>query len=204
MRRARHICYIEPRNDLALRKKIGIYGGTFDPIHHGHLILAREARERLGLERIIFVPAAVSPFKGVPSSSAEDRLAMLQSAIAGEPEFAIDEFEIHRPPPSYTIDTVETIKMREPDAELFYLIGQDNVAGLTKWHRFGDLEKLVQFVVLDRTGEPSNHSYSLVQRKVDISATEIRNRVASHRSIRYLVPESVNEIIKSRRLYQET
>lgn len=187
-----------------MRKKIGIYGGTFDPIHHGHLILAREARERLELQTIIFVPAAVSPFKNTPSGSPADRLAMLQAAIAGESGFTIDEFELHRPPPSYTIDTVESIRTRESDAELFYLIGQDNVVGLTKWHRFGDLEKIVQFVVLDRTGELSGHSYHVVQRKIDISATEIRNRVASNRSIRYLVPESVNEIIKSRRLYQET
>ena len=128
---------------------------------------------------------------------------MLQAAIANEPEFAIDEFELHRPPPSYTVDTVEYVRAREPDAELFYLVGQDNVVGLTKWHRFADLQKLVQFVVLDRTGQPSGHVYHLVQRKIDISATEIRNRVASQRSIRYLVPESVNEIIKGRRLYQE-
>ena len=191
-------------NRLALRKKIGIYGGTFDPVHNGHLILAREAREQLELQTIIFVPAAVSPFKNTPSGSGEERLAMLQAAIAGEPGFAIDECELHRTPPSYTIDTVESIRGREHDAELFYLLGQDNVPGLTKWHRFGDLQQLVQFVVLDRTGEPANHSYHLVHRKVDISATEIRNRVASNRSIRYLVPESVNEIIKSRRLYQET
>ena len=187
-----------------MRKKIGIYGGTFDPIHNGHLILARETRERLELETIIFVPAAVSPFKNTPSGSAQDRWDMLQVAIGGEPGFAVDDFELRRAPPSYTVDTVESIRSREPDAELFYLIGQDNVAGLTKWHRFDDLQKLVQFVVLDRTGEPSTHSYPLVQRTVDISATEIRNRVASKRSIRYLVPESVNEIIKSRRLYQET
>ena len=189
---------------LALRQKIGIYGGTFDPVHNGHLILAREARERLELHTIIFVPAAVSPFKNTPSGSAADRLAMLQAAIAGEPGFAIDEFELHRPPPSYTIDTVENIRARQSDAELFYLIGQDNVIGLTKWHRSSDLQKLVQFVVLDRTVESPNHGYHVIQRKVDISATEIRNRVASDRSIRYLVPESVNEIIKSRRLYQET
>ena len=184
-------------------RKIGIYGGTFDPIHNGHLILARAARERLDLEVVIFVPAAVSPFKNAPATPASDRLAMLEAAIAGEKEFVIDQMELHRPPPSYTIDTIEIIRAREPKAELFYLLGLDNVRDLTRWHRFDDLQKLVRFVVLDRTGEHINHSHIVVRRKIDISATEIRKRVASHRSIRYLVPEPVEEIIRRRRLYQE-
>ena len=184
-------------------KKIGIYGGTFDPIHHGHLILAREAREQLHLDSVIFIPAAVSPFKDKATASAEVRLEMLNAAIANESGFAADRQEIDRPAPSYTIDTVESIRARESDAELYYLIGQDNVAALTKWHRFNDLEKLVRFVVLDRTGEQTDHRYLIVHRKVDISATDIRNRVASHRSIRYLVPDAVEEIIRRRGLYQE-
>jgi nicotinate-nucleotide adenylyltransferase len=184
-------------------RKIGIYGGTFDPIHHAHLILAREARERLGLEKIIFVPAAVSPFKDAPAASASDRVAMLQAAIAGEEGFSVDQIELHRPPPSYTIDTIEAIRGRDPQAELFYLLGQDNVADLPKWHRFEDLQKLVRFVVLDRSGEKANPKHLVVGRKIDISATEIRNRVASHQSIRYLVPQAVEDIIRSRRLYQE-
>src|SRR5438874_8499010 len=125
--------------------KIGIYGGTFDPIHHGHLILAREARERLGLDKIVFVPAAVSPFKDAPATPPNDRLAMLEAAIVGEDGFGIDQVELHRPPPSYTIDTIEAIRNRDPEAELFYLLGQDNVVDLTKWHRFDDLQKLVRF-----------------------------------------------------------
>jgi nicotinate-nucleotide adenylyltransferase len=184
-------------------RKIGIYGGTFDPIHHGHLILAREARERLDLESIILVPAAVSPFKPAPLASSADRLAMLSAAIADELGFTIDPIELTRPAPSYTIDTIESICSRHRDAELFYLVGQDNIKDLPNWHRFNDLQKLVQFVVLDRTGELATHAYNLVQRKIDISATEIRNRVASRTSIRYLVPEAVNEMIQSRRLYQE-
>ena len=184
-------------------RKVGIYGGTFDPIHHGHLILAREARERLDLDTILFVPAAVSPFKAASAAPAAERLAMLEAAISGEPGFAIDQVELHRPPPSYTIDTIETIRAREMDAELFYLVGQDNVADLSRWHRFDDLQSLVRFVVLDRTGGQSNHSHLVVHRKIDVSATEVRKRVASHRSIRYLVPEAVEAIIRNRRLYQE-
>jgi nicotinate-nucleotide adenylyltransferase len=184
-------------------KKLGIYGGTFDPIHHGHLILARETRERLNLDRIIFVPAAVSPFKDKPATPAADRLAMVEAAVAGETGFTVDPLELNRPGPSFTIDTIETIRAREPDPELFYLLGQDNVTDLPKWHRFSDLQKLVRFVVLDRAGDKSDHSFLVVGRKIDISATDIRKRVASGRSIRYLVPSAVEEIIRSRRLYQE-
>jgi nicotinate-nucleotide adenylyltransferase len=184
-------------------RKIGIYGGTFDPIHHAHLILAREALEKLGLEKVIFVPAAVSPFKGAAAASAEARLAMLQAAIANEPGFVLDDCEMHRAPPSYSVDTVEDIRQREGDAEFYYLIGDDNVPDLTRWHRFKDLEKLVQFIVLDRTGLHSKHDYKVVQRKIDISATEIRNRVASGQSIRYFVPTVVEEIIRQGNLYRE-
>jgi nicotinate-nucleotide adenylyltransferase len=200
--RARRICCIDAGAGVALRK-IGIYGGTFDPIHHGHLILAREARERLELEKVILVPAAVSPFKNAPTASAADRLAMLTAAIGDEAGFEVEEVELNRPPPSYTIDTIETIRAKEPAAELFYLVGQDNIAGLSSWHRFGDLQNAVRFVVLDRTGETSAHSHMVIRRTIDISATEIRKRVASHRSIRYLVPQAVAEIISRRRLYQE-
>ena len=185
-------------------KKIAIYGGTFDPIHHAHLILAREAIETLGLEKVILVPAAISPLKKAdPVASGEIRLAMLRAAIKGEPEFEVDECELQRPAPSYTIDTVEEIRQRECDATLYCLIGEDNVEQLPRWHRFAELEKMVRFAVLDRTGKQPSHSYQLVHRSIDISATEIRRRVGQNESIRYLVPESVEEIIKREKLYRE-
>jgi nicotinate-nucleotide adenylyltransferase len=183
--------------------KIGIYGGTFDPIHHGHLILAREARELFGFEKVIFVPAAVSPLKSSPAASAEMRLSMLWAAIQDEPGFELDECELRRPPPSYTIDTIEEIRTRERDAQLYYLIGEDNVPTLPKWHRFNELRKAVQFIVLDRTGTPRDHPYAIVHRKIDISATDIRKRVASGRSIRYFVPQAVEQIIRRDKIYQE-
>ena len=184
-------------------RKIGIYGGTFDPIHHGHLILVREAREMLGLEKVVFVPAPVSPFKDLPVASAAMRLSMLQAAIEGEMGFAVDDCELQRPPPSYTIDTIEEIRRREGDVEIYNLIGEDNVALLGKWHRFAELEKLVRFVVLDRTARGTNHPYVTVHRRIDISATEIRKRVASGQSIRYFVPRAVEEIIRRQKLYRE-
>lgn len=185
-------------------KKVGIYGGSFDPIHHGHLILAREAREALDLEKIIFVPAVLSPFKGrAPVASADMRLKMLYAAIEGEEGFTIDDCELRRPPPSWTIDTVLEIRKRETDSEICLLIGEDNVATLGRWRRCDELEKMVCFVVLDRTGLQTPRDYQVVRRKIDISATEIRSRVASGRSIRYLVPPAVEEIIQSEKLYQE-
>jgi len=184
-------------------RKIGIYGGTFDPIHHAHLILAREARELLQLEKVIFVPAAISPLKDAPVAPAETRLSMLRAAIETETGFAIDDCELRRPPPSYAIDTVEEIRKRKGDAEIYYLIGEDNIPELEKWHRFAELQKLVHFVVLARTGSRTVYSYEVIRRKIDISATDIRNRVASGRSIRYLVPPSVEEIIRRHNLYRE-
>src|SRR4029077_15266970 len=96
------------------------------------------------------------------ATSASDGVAMLEAAIAGEDGFAVDQIELHRPPPSYTIDTIEAMRSYYPTAELFYLLGQDNVADLSKWHRFEDLQKLVRFVVLDRTGEKANHPHLVV------------------------------------------
>src|ERR1041385_2677961 len=108
-------------------KKIGIYGGSFDPIHHGHLILARESREALGLEKVIFVHAAMSPFKTRAAAASGDmRLKMLSVAIEGEKVFAIDDCERRRPPPSWTIDTVLAIRKRETDSEIYLLVGEDN------------------------------------------------------------------------------
>lgn len=185
-------------------KKIGIYGGTFDPIHHGHLILAREACETLELEKMIFVPAAVSPHKMNRTATAHEiRLEMVHKAIEGESGFEADDCELCRDPPSFTIDTVEIIQRREPDAQIFYFIGEDNLAGLTSWHRFTELQEMVQFVVLDRRGFKNETEYAVIRRHIDISATEIRKRVASGRSIRYLVPRAVEEIIQRDQLYRE-
>jgi nicotinate-nucleotide adenylyltransferase len=185
-------------------KKIGIFGGTFDPVHHGHLILAREALEALALETVIFIPAAASPHKlDQKLATADLRLEMLRAAIESEPGFGFDPTELRRPSPSYAVDTVEILRQREPDAEFFYLIGEDNVDLLTTWHRFADLSKMVQFVVLVRSRVKTEHSYRTIRRHLDISATNIRNRVATGHSIRYLVPPAVEKIIRDRQLYRE-
>jgi nicotinate-nucleotide adenylyltransferase len=183
--------------------RIGIYGGTFNPVHHGHLILARQALEEFKLDRLVFVPAAESPFKiQNHSAPAGDRLAMLRLAIAGEDRFSVDPLEIERGGISYSIDTVKMFRNRDPGAELFFLVGEDNADRLTEWHRFEELKKLVYFVVLSRSEEFQSPEYPVVQRRIEISSTEIRNRVANQESITYLVPESVKHYIEQHQLYQ--
>lgn len=183
-------------------KKIGIYGGTFDPIHHAHLILAREALETLGLAEVIFVLAARSPHKlDLSSTNTAIRWEMLEVALAGEPSFRASRLELDRPAPSYSIDTLEAIRASEPESALFLLLGEDNLPRLEEWHRFEDLKALVQFVVLDRSDNQIERPYLTVRRRIDISATNIRNRVASGQSIRYLVPEPVERIIRREKLY---
>ncbi len=186
-------------------KKIGIFGGSFDPIHHGHLILAREARETLALETVLFIPAAQSPHKpGLSPAPAAARWEMLETAITEEKGFAASRLEMDRPAPSYSVETIEHLRTQRPDAEFFFLVGEDNLPKLLTWHRFEDLARLVQFVVLDRTGGEIDYPYPAVRRKIDISATAIRKRVASGQSIRYLVPEAVEQIIRRENLYQGT
>ena len=183
---------------------IGLFGGTFDPVHHGHLILAREAVEQLRLDRLVFIPNAVSPHKQAGAAApAERRMEMVRAAIAGEAKFDADDLELRRGGPSYAIDTVEEMRRRHPGAELFYLIGEDNVAELHTWRKFDVLQKLARFVVLSRTVHGRTHSFPVVEREIDISSTEIRNRVAKGASIRYLVPEKVLGIIGQHNLYQE-
>ena len=185
-------------------RKLGIYGGTFDPTHVGHLILAREALEQLDLERVVFVPAAVSPHKlEAQAAPAALRLEMLRAAVAGEAGFDVDALELHRPPPSYTIDTIEEFRRCNPDAELFYLVGSDNLARLRTWHRFEELSRLVKFVILARDSAELDERHTTIRRLIDVSATEIRNRVATGRSIRYLVPPAVEEIIRREQLYKD-
>jgi nicotinate-nucleotide adenylyltransferase len=184
-------------------QKIGIYGGTFDPVHHAHLILARFALEKFALEKIMFVPTRVSPHKNASLASPEARLQMLRSAIEGEPLFEVNDCELERDPPSYTIETVETLRQKHPGAHLFFLIGDDNLAGLPSWRGFEDLRRMVTFIVLQRAFTPVPHEYLSVDRRIDISATEIRQRIASGRTVHFLVPRAVEQIIRTRGLYRE-
>jgi len=189
------------------RMRLGIYGGTFDPVHHGHLILARDVLEQLRLDVVLFVPCGQSPLKEQkPRATDAQRLALLKLALKNEPRFWVSRCELDRPAPSYAVDTATEIGEAFPRAVLFWLIGRDQLDHLEEWHRPDDLRRLVQFVLLSR-GEGGRKDHrepvlSLPQpRRVDISATEIRHRVKSRLPIDHLVPAPVATYIKRRGLY---
>jgi len=184
--------------------KIGFYGGTFDPVHHGHLILARDAVEALELDRLYFIPNSISPHKAsAEAAPAAVRAAMLRAAIEDEPRFDMDELELERTGISYTIDTILAMRDRfGPDTEFFYLLGQDNVADLGSWRRVDELHHLVTFAVLSRSELSTPLPYLTLHRRIEISSTEIRKRIANGQSIRYLVPDKVFELIERHSLYR--
>lgn len=184
--------------------KLGFYGGTFDPIHNGHLILAREAVETLGLDRLYFIPAGTSPHKtSTLTAPSNVRAEMIRAAIQDEPRFDLEELEVNRPGLSYTIDTILTLRERfGPSPTFYYLVGEDNVTQLASWRRIDELHHLVTFVVLCRSEHLTPLPYVTIQRRIDISATEIRKRIANGHSIRYLVPDKVHDLIISNSLYR--
>lgn len=186
--------------------KIGILGGTFNPIHIGHLILAEEAREKIGLDKVIFVPAFIPPHKDAADIvSAADRWAMVKLSIAANRYFSAADTEIKRKGRSYTIDTVREFKKKYPGQELYFLSGSDMLKYLDEWKDLAEILKLVGFVVATRPGYPLEKIPSYIStvsiRAVDISAFEIREAVRQKRSFRYLVPEAVYKYIEKKKLY---
>ncbi len=183
-------------------EKIGLFGGSFDPIHHGHLILARDAMESLGLDRVVFIPANVSPHKlAHPPTPARLRCEMVEAAIAGESRFSIDSSEAEREGPSYAVDTVRLMRQRFPKAEFFYFIGEDNIPALHTWREIETLKELASFVVLARGDLEPVEGFPVISRNIDISSTDIRNRIAQRLSVRYLLPEAVCAILARLQLY---
>jgi nicotinate-nucleotide adenylyltransferase len=183
--------------------RTGILGGSFDPIHHGHLILARAAREELALDRVIFIPAHASPHKtGDFSTTGEERLAMVRLAIEDEDGFEVSDIELHRPPPSYTVETLRELRAAHPKDEFVLLIGADQATAFDTWREPGEICSLAQIAVLDRAGATAPDRWPVVRRLVDISSTDIRARVAAGRSIRYLTPDSVCDYITAQGLYR--
>jgi nicotinate-nucleotide adenylyltransferase len=187
-------------------RAIGLFGGSFDPIHHGHLIVARVAAESLGLDELRFVPAREQPFKrGRHAAPAADRAAMLELAVAGAPGFAVERAELKRPGPSYSVDTLEALLAREPESAFTLLLGADAASELEAWHRAAELPRLARIAVFARPGTPIPTSPLIAATvevpAVEISATEIRRRVRLGRPIRYWVPDAVAEYVARHRLY---
>lgn len=188
--------------------RIALFGGSFDPVHHGHLLLAQDAVEQLQLDRLVFVPAGVNPHKlqGAPRAGGRERLELLRAAISGVSAFEVDALELEREGPSYTADTVEAFLARWPGAKIFLLFGEDNLINLHTWHRVEWLRESVEFVCFGRQ-TPTQESVAAencirLERRVDISSTEVRLRIAAGQSIRYLVPEAVRALIHHHVFYQ--
>ncbi len=219
--------------------RIGIFGGTFDPIHLGHLILAETAFEQLKLDKLIFVPAKISPYKTdlPPAASAEHRMMMIQLAIAGREKWRLDSREIVREGPSFTIDTVRELQQEHEGSTFFLFIGEDQLQGLSGWKESEVLNQLVSFVVFSRTHLPSMPTETLndalaqglpsallkagasikntnyqkkfsitpihLNRFVDISSTDIRERLAKNKNVDYLLSSTVHDYIKTHHLYKK-
>ncbi|MDZ7372538.1 MAG: nicotinate-nucleotide adenylyltransferase [candidate division KSB1 bacterium] len=193
--------------------KLGLYGGTFDPIHLGHLITAEFAREALGLQKVLFVVAAQPPHKqSTVATPAHHRLEMVRRALSSNPHFEASDLEIRRGGISYTVETLEFVRRRwnlQRD-ELFFLMGQDSLADLRNWREPERILSLATVVVFRRSHTPLHDvppSYLAAVRiletpLIEISATDIRNRVRQGRSIRYLVPDAVAEYIERHGLYR--
>jgi nicotinate-nucleotide adenylyltransferase len=188
--------------------KIGLFGGSFDPVHLGHLLVAQAAVEELKLDRLFFIPAAQSPFKpDSPPAPASVRLRLLRLALAGRTNCEIDEQEIRRGGVSYTIDTLRAYRKRFPNAELFYLIGADHAAKLNEWRGPDELVRLAEFVVIPRPGEtPANFPPPFQGRQLKgfplaVSSLEIRARLKAGLPIEPLVPPAVAGAIRAAKLY---
>ena len=203
-----------------MSKRIGVMGGSFDPPHFGHLVVAQDALEVLGLSGVVFVPAARPPHKlHLSQSSALDRLEMTRLAVSDDARFSVSDMEIRRGGVSYTLDTVKALRRERPDVDWVLVVGADTLLDLHNWYRIDELLGLCEVATLLRPGEGSvreieekvrvaePHRRRLLENVfqvhlVGISSTEIRERVAAGRSIRYLVPQAVEDYIVQRGLYR--
>ena len=198
--------------------RIGILGGTFDPPHVGHILLASDARESMGLDRLIFVPTGSQPLKvnNPPVAPGQDRLEMVRLAVADDAYYTVDDTEIQRKGLSFTVDTLEHLAERFSSAKLFFLMGQDALAMFSQWKNPERIRELATLAVMRRgkgeegsgKGESRTETdrppgvISVSTRRVDVSSTEIRERLRADKSIKGFVPESVERFIEARGLYK--
>jgi nicotinate-nucleotide adenylyltransferase len=208
-------------------RPVGLFGGTFDPIHFGHLRAAFELTELLDLDRVLFIPAADPPHRGRPLADAQTRLAMVQAAVEDEESFHVDDRELRRPGPSYTVLTLEELRREHGDTPLVLLLGMDAFLGLPTWHRWQELLDLAHVAVAHRPGAtlPSSGELGrLIERcrardrteiaaapagkvfvhpgtQLDISSTDLRAALRAGRDPRYLMPEAVRRMINATGIY---
>ncbi|HVO35577.1 MAG TPA: nicotinate-nucleotide adenylyltransferase [Gemmatimonadales bacterium] len=185
----------------------GLLGGSFDPVHHGHLIAAGRALETLGLSRVLLVPCARQPLKRLlPVAAPEHRRTMLELAVAGDARFAVETMELERPAPSYTVDTLRALHQRCPGERFVLLLGADAAADLPRWRSAEEVARLAEVAILTRPGAPEVRTplvrHVVATPAIEISASDIRARCLARKSIRYLVPDAVADYIEKERLYR--
>lgn len=202
-------------------QRIGLLGGTFDPIHLGHLLLAVHSYEELDLDRVIFIPARRPPHKGHPAAGAAQRLQMVRLAVANDERFLVCDCEINRTTPSYTIDTVRELQQSlGSETQLFWLIGSDMLEDLPTWRKVNELVDMIDIVVVQRAGQPPAdfsalrpslaveqinriQGHAIEVPLIGVSSTMVRERIAQELSLRHFVPESVEKYITENKLYQQ-
>jgi nicotinate-nucleotide adenylyltransferase len=195
--------------------RLGLFGGTFDPIHLGHLILAEQCREACRLDRVWFVVAGAPPHKLGERTAVTHRLEMVRIAIAGHSSFAVSEIETTRPGPHYSVETLESVRIERPGDDLFFLIGADSLADLPTWREPGRIAQLATIVVVNRPGleevDPASlpdfgpGSYPLMSvtiPSIGIASTDLRRRLTEGRTVRYMVPRAVETYIEAHGLYR--
>jgi nicotinate-nucleotide adenylyltransferase len=193
-------------------QRTGLLGGTFDPIHFGHLLAAEAAREAAKLEEVWFIPTFVPPHKAHPDADAQVRRHMLEAALADCPAFRVEDIELTREGVSFTIDTVTALLDRHPERSFYWIVGSDMVIDLPNWRRSEELAELVTFIGLERPGEPSDDSAlpPYIRRKllsasmplIGLSSTDIRRRLKERRSVRFMMPDAVYQYIQRNGLYE--
>ena len=185
--------------------RLGVFGGSFNPPHVGHFLIASDAFEALDLDKLLIVPAAANPLKGLDGAAPPlDRLRMAQLAFDGDPRFKVSAMEIERGGLSYTVDTLETLAAQNAGAELVLLLGMDALQSMDRWKRPERIRQLARLAVLTRGGEDVSLPEgvrAVTTRRIDVSATEIRSRIAAGKSIKGFVSDTVEEFISTAKLY---
>lgn len=195
--------------------RVGIYGGVFNPPHHGHLIAAQEAHSQLGLDVVVWIPVGAAPHRVIEEDpGAEARFEMVEMATAADERFRVSRVELEREGPSYTVDTLRELREREPEAELFLILGGDQALALPRWHEPEQVLELATLAVFERGSSTQNAIRITIGRmigaervrflempRIDISSTMVRRRAAGGKPIRYLVPDKVANFIGAQSLY---
>jgi nicotinate-nucleotide adenylyltransferase len=183
--------------------RIGVLGGSFDPVHRGHLLLARKALKKLSLDRILFIPAYQNPLKKNCPVRAWHRYVMLALALRKEDSFFLSDFELTQPGKSYTYDTISHLRNAYPGVELYLLAGSDNLSQFDRWHRFQKLRKLCRIVLISRGGSAANNpDFPVIRFSCPVSSTEIRRKLKAGEQVTGMLPADVLKYIEKEGLYK--